>query len=268
MRPEPEPLHLVHYLAIASCRAVVQPDEVHLHFHHEPSGPYWELLAPDVVPHRVDPVRAVRDLRYPDPFVAHYRYAHHADFVRLDVLAEYGGLYADIDTLFVAPIPDALWHESFVIGREADVADPTTGRARPALSNAVLMASADSRFLRAWRAEIGPTLDGSWAAHSCFLADNLARRMPDDVHVEPMRTFHAFEPTPAGLARLLEGNVRDLEGVVALHLAAHLWWDAERRDFSLIHAGLITEDWVRGAPVTYAVAARPFLPDRIPSTKA
>src|SRR4051812_28611866 len=49
LRPEPEPMHLVHYLAIASCLEVVQPSEVHVHCHHVPLGPYWELLAPRVV---------------------------------------------------------------------------------------------------------------------------------------------------------------------------------------------------------------------------
>jgi hypothetical protein len=260
LRPEPEPMHLVHYLAIASCLEVVQPSEVHVHCHHVPLGPYWELLAPRVVLQHVEPVRTVTEFAYPDPFVAHYSYAHHADFVRLDVLAQHGGIYADIDTLFVAPVPDALWEEQFVIGREADVMDPVTCSPHGALSNAVLMSAPRSRFVDAWRAEIGAALDGSWAAHSCLLAHDLAQRFPDDVHVEPQRTFHAFEPSPAGLARLLEANERDLAGIVAMHLAAHLWWEADRRDFSPAHAGMITEDWVRGAPVTYAVAARRFLP--------
>jgi len=262
LRPEPEPMHLVHYLAIASCLEVVQPSEVHLHCHHPPGGPYWELLEPRVKVHHVEPVRTVSEFAYTDPVIAYYSYAHHADFVRLDVLAEQGGLYADIDTLFVAPVPDQLWHEPFVIGREADVADPVTLAPRPALSNALLMSAPRARFVETWREEIGVALDGTWAAHSCFLAHDLALRFPGDVHVEPQRTFHAFAPDVSGLSRLLEGNERDLAGIVSLHLAAHLWWDPNRRDFSRVHAGMITEEWIRGAPVTYAVAARRFLPAR------
>ena len=45
-----------------------------------------------------------------------YRYAHHADFVRLAALIEYGGVYADIDALFLRPFPDELFSEPFVIG--------------------------------------------------------------------------------------------------------------------------------------------------------
>ena len=42
-------------------------------------------------------------------------------FIRLDVLARHGGLYADIDTLFLGPIPERCWNAPAVIGREADV---------------------------------------------------------------------------------------------------------------------------------------------------
>src|SRR5689334_2396452 len=103
LRPQDEPFHVVHYLAIASCRAVLEPDEIHMHCDELPYGFYWDLARPLVTLHRIEPVAAVTDFAYEDPVVARYSYAHQADFVRLDVLAKHGGLYADIDTLFVAP---------------------------------------------------------------------------------------------------------------------------------------------------------------------
>ena len=35
--------------------------------------------------------------------------SHEADFVRLDALIAHGGVYADIDTLFVHPVPARLF---------------------------------------------------------------------------------------------------------------------------------------------------------------
>ena len=58
---------------------------------------------------------------------------------------------------------------------------------------------------------------------------------------------------------LIDGSA--LDGAVSLHLWAHLWWDIGRLDFSPVHAGQITPDWVRSAPTTYARLARPYLPD-------
>lgn len=261
LRPQVEPFHLVHYLAIASCAEVLAPERICFHCHELPYGFYWDLARPLVELHRIEPVTAVVDFPYDDPVVRYYSYAHQADFVRLDVLAACGGLYADIDTLFVATPPDALWDAPCVIGREADVFDPRTGRSRSSLSNALVMAEPGASFVTRWRGEVEGALDGSWSAHSCFLADDLARRRPDEIRVEPERTFHAFPPTPDGLHRLLVDRETDLTGILSIHLAAHLWWEDERRDFSTVHARQVDEAWIRAGATTYALAAQRFLPD-------
>jgi len=254
------PFHLVHYLAVASCLEVVQPDEVHVHCHELPHGSYWDLIRPHVELNRVEPVPEVSGFRYRDPLVAHYSYAHHADFLRLDALARWGGLYADIDSLFVAPFPDPLWQAPAVIGREADVPD-ATGRLRPSVSNALLMAEPGAEFVETWRAAMPGAFDGSWSAHSCSLAYDLAQRHPESVRVEPQRSFHRFAPTPDGVRRLLVEREPDLAGTYSVHLNAHLWWEEERRDFIDVHSGTVTDHWVRTADTTYAVAARRFLPE-------
>jgi Glycosyltransferase sugar-binding region containing DXD motif len=259
MKPQDEPFHLVHYLAIASCLEVVRPAEVFLHCAELPYGAYWDLIRPRVTVHRVAPVPTVEDFAYP-PAVAPYRYAHHADFVRLDALAEWGGLYADIDTLFVAPLPDECWEAPAVIGSEADVIDERTGRLRASASNALVLSRRHGRFVQEWRERIADEFDGSWAAHSCFLAHDLAVSIPAHVRIEPRVRFHRFAPTPAGVADLLERDVGDLGDVCSMHLMAHLWWSDARREFSRVHARTIDERWIADAPVTYANAARRFLP--------
>jgi hypothetical protein len=261
LRPQVEPFHLVHYLALASCAAVVAPDRIVVHCHELPYGFYWDLARPLVELERIEPVQRVVDFPYDDPIVRHYSYAHQADVVRLDVLAEHGGIYADIDTVFVSPPPDDLWDSPAVIGREADVVDPRTQRLRSSLSNALVMAEPGSAFVTRWRDQIEDALDGTWSAHSCFLAHDLATAHPDEVRVEPERTFHPFPPTPDGLRQLLVERVDDLGGIVSVHLAAHLWWEDGRRDFSAVHARQIDEAWVRAGATTYALAAQPFLPD-------
>lgn len=258
MRPQDEPFHLVHYLAIASCLAVVEPSEVIVHCHELPYGMYWDLIRPQVTLHRVGRVGTVDEHDY-DPTIRRYDYAHHADFVRLDALAEWGGFYADIDTLFVAPIPEHCWEAPAVIGREADIVVQSTGTTRPSSSNALLMAEPGSRFIEEWRERMADAFDGSWSAHSCELGHDLAVAMPDDVVIEPQRRFHTFAPTPEGMVSLLEDDV-ELDSVSSIHLMAHLWWGDDRRDFSRVYAAMIDEAWVRDADVTYARAARRFLP--------
>ncbi len=45
----------------------------------------------------------------------------------------------------------------------------------------------------------------------------------------------------------------------SMHLWAHLWWDEWRTDFTIVHGGMIDEDYVCYAETTYAIAARKFL---------
>ena len=255
-----EPFHLVHYLALASCIAVAAPEEVHVHYHHLPYGFYWDLIRPYVVLHQVGTVDQVTEFRY-DPFTERYAYAHHADFLRLDVLARWGGLYADIDTLFLEPVPEHYWRAPAVIGREADVLAPGSDGPRGSLSNALLMSGPGGAFVDAWRARMAQAFDGSWSAHSCLLAHDLALDLPHEVLVAPRRVFHAFEPTNAGLRRLLVDPPTGVEGISSVHLMAHLWWEDSRRDFLDLHARMIDERWIRDVDTTYGLAARPFLPD-------
>jgi hypothetical protein len=46
----------------------------------------------------------------------------------LEKRVEYGGVYADIDTLFVQPFPTEFWESDFVPGREEDVVCPGSGK--------------------------------------------------------------------------------------------------------------------------------------------
>jgi hypothetical protein len=257
-----EPFHLVHYVALESCRRVLAPDEIHLHYRHLPHGVYWDLIRPRLTLNRVDLVEEVlRGPRDERRVPAAYRYAHHADFVRLDALIRDGGIYADIDTLFVRPYLPRLLEKPFVIGAEPPVRDERTGASRPSLCNAVLMAEPGSEYALTWRREMGAALNGTWSNHSGFLAWELSQRMPAAVHVEPSRSFFRFPATRDGLAALLQRDQADLDGVFSIHLWAHLWWDSGRRDFSPVHAAMLTPDHVREVDTTYNVLARPFLPD-------
>ena len=72
--------------------------------------------------------------------------------MRLDILLAHGGVYADLDTVFVNPLPERLFHERFVLGREHDVpASPAGGVALPSLCNALIMAEPGAEFARLWR---------------------------------------------------------------------------------------------------------------------
>lgn len=261
LRPQLEPFHLLHYLAVESCRSVLRPEKIYCYYHHLPYGVFWDTIRPHLTLVHVDLVRDVEAAEYDERLVPEeYRYAHHADFIRLDALIEHGGIYADIDTLFLRPFPDELYSKPFVIGREGSVTDEITGEARPSLCNAILMAPPASDFARAWRERMGSALNGTWSNHSGFLAQALSEELPDSVHVEPVESFFAVPSTPAGLKALFDDGDLDLDRSYSVHLWAHLWWSPERTDFSERHALELTLPYLRSANSPLGRLARPFLP--------
>ncbi len=261
LRAQDEPMHFLHYVAVESARRVLEPDTVYFHYHYEPWGPWWDRIAPHVTPMQVGLVAAVEHADYSSGVVPErYLYAHHADFVRLDALLAHGGIYADIDTIFVRRPPPDLYEKPFVIGEEPPVTNPLTGETGPSLCNALMMSEPGSRFARAWRHKMASALDGTWSNHSGALARRLGVEMPDDVHVEAEATFYPFGIDPASLYGLLLADRPVPGGTVSVHLWAHLWWDSRRRDFTPVHAGWCTPSALRRASTTLATLTRPYMP--------
>jgi hypothetical protein len=263
LAPQREPLHIVHYLCLESCRRVNRPPAIFLHCRHEPYGPLWERIRPHLALRRVSASPAIPD-RYGATEEgrlirdAGWSYAHEADFLRLEILIAEGGVYADMDTLFLRRLAPHWLEKDFVIGEEAPVpgADKVL---RPSLCNALMIAQTGARFARAWLERMGEVFDGTWSRHSNQEAAQLWADMPEAVHVLPQSCFYRHAATRRGVRTLLEGHDPDPRGVYSLHLWAHLWWDAWRTDFTHVHAGEIDENYVRTRRTTYATLARRFL---------
>jgi glycosyltransferase involved in cell wall biosynthesis len=260
LEEQPEPFHFAHFAAVQAARQMVQPEETYFHCKHLPSGPLWDALAPFLTVVEVELAEEVLTADYSRGWVpSRYRYAHHADFIRLDVLIEQGGVYVDIDMILRRPLPDSLFSHRFVIGEEPPVRDEVTGEIGPSLCNAFLMAEKGSVFARAWREEMAGALNGTWSNHSGFLARRLSEEMPAEVHVEPAETFYPLASDREGLSRLLLQAPVMADSTLGVHLWAHLWWEYERRDLVQGHGGWATQAALRFARTTLAELARPYL---------
>jgi hypothetical protein len=260
LRPQTEPFHLMHYLCLASCIGVNQPDAVMFHCQHEPWGEYWNRIRPylTLVPVRPDPF--IASFEYGNANLSNLRYAHLADVARLEIVAEHGGIYADMDTLFVAPLPERFFQQSFILGRETADWSAAARAAGGSLCNAWMMGEPGAPFARHWLARTYQSFDGSWSAHSTLLPFQLSQEYPEWVHVEPSRSFFHFDYHPEGLRNLFRRCVRDLDGIYSMHLWSHCWWDAGTRNTARFHGGRLTPAYVRHADTTFATLARRFLP--------
>lgn len=260
-----EPFHLMNYLCLASCIEVNQPDAVHFHYHHEPWGEWWERIKPKLQLRRISPDRSVADYCYGDSSLQKFRYAHLADFARLRILLDEGGIYADIDTLFLRPLPTEWRKRRFILGREKAPAPAAEGGS---LCNAWIASAPGAEFCRRWLDGMGEAFDGTWSNHSTLLPYKLWRQHPQITDVEPESAFYALDWTPHGINDLFMRQVELPAHTYSLHLWNHLWFAEDRLDFSHFHAGLLTVDYVRHANTTYAYYARRYLPEDAAGTRA
>ena len=181
------------------------------------------------------------------------QYAHQADFIRLRALLEHGGVYADIDTLFVKPYPEEFFSKPCVMGRENVPGD------RESLCNALILAEKDSVFIERWLSRMYEVFDGSWNRHSCIEPSLLSKEMPGEIDVVDREYFFHYPCTVAGLASLLGKVDMPAEKVCSIHLWSHLWWDPSLTDFLHFHNEMLTEEFIRKYDTTYNLLARPFL---------
>lgn len=260
LKRQEAPFHLVHYLCLESCRVVNRPEKIFFYYHYEPHGRYWDLIRDKLVLVAVDLPVFPLQYEYPDKIMDQYRYAHLSDFLRLEMLLAEGGIYADIDTIFVNKIPEKLFSKAFVLGKESDIECAAPPHKRPSLCNALIMAEPNATFGKKWLSEMENAFDGTWSNHSTLLPQRLSELYPEHIHVEPQYTFYKHMWTQEGIRTLLEGCDADFTDVASMHLWSHLWWSKHRRDFSDFHGGKITEHHIRRVDTTYNLVARKFLP--------
>jgi len=260
LKEQTEAFHIAWYLCLRSCIDVNQPDRISLYYLNEPYGPWWEKIKPELELVKIDELNTGLDesryrQHYEGRFIqaAGLEYAHHADIIRLQVLLENGGVYADIDTLFVKPYPDSFYLSQCVLGRETITLEVET------LCNAVIFAQANSEFVQRWLDGILDEFDGSWNQHSCAFAARLSSKYSELVEVAPKQNFYHFAYTEQGIADLLGRSVQIPSDLYSIHLWSHLWWSEERNDFAKFHAGMLTENFIRNVDTSYNLIARRFL---------
>jgi len=120
--------------------------------------------------------------------------AHRSDFLRMEALRDYGGIYIDTD-VFVLRSLDPLRVHDFTMGFDNVVnRDQHAGNARR-LINGVMLSVPNAKFLQVWSSMYATFDPSSWDHHSSVVPFRLAVQYPDLVHVEMNR----LSPVSSGL---------------------------------------------------------------------
>jgi hypothetical protein len=261
LKDQIDEFHIVWYVCLKSCLEVNQPDQIYFHYKNEPHGPWWEKIKPYLTLIKLDTEfkSGLDESKYLDhkegEFILRhgFEYAHQADVIRLQILAREGGVYADIDTLFVRPYPDQYYLEECLLGKELSYGTDVS------LCNAVIMAQQNAPFINAWLANLFEVFDGTWNRHSCVEAAKLSIVHPEWVQVIDKHHFFNFDCTVEGLAEIFAKSVEIPQDLYSIHLWSHMWWDETRIDFVRFHSGMLTENFINTVDTTFNLIARRYL---------
>eukprot|EP01083_Nonionella_stella_P088820 247780_1 len=199
------------FLSLKSIRKNMNPDILFVHADNTNSltGKWWrkavETLDLTVMPCPT----SVRDIAGKTILIN----PHKSDFIRLLILMIYGGLYIDTDVWLLKSI-DPLRHYPITLGRENSDSQPEyTGV--DALPNAAILAHPQSMFLRRWYDKyMTDYRPGDWGYNSVRVPAALAKKYPDEIHIEPTSWMR---PNPVEMPLLFEKSI-DLSSNYMIHL--------------------------------------------------
>lgn len=233
---------LHHALCIISCKAVNNPDSIFLYCNEEPTGEHWERIRGLVTVIMVEPPTEIFGVPITE-------LAHQSDVIRIQALLESGGVYTDMDTLFVRPYHELYQHEC-VLGHQGK-------NGSEGICPAVIMAQKGSVFLQNWFANFSTYFKGgapgteTWCTHSVMLPMMLTQHqaMSGHFHVQPHDSFFYPLYHEAHIKMLFEQNF-DFPNAYSFHL-----WETQSKEY----LDRLTEEYIKTTDTTYNVHARKFL---------
>lgn len=180
-----KPFGYFHYLSIKSCYLTQNNAKIYIHYIYEPeNNKWWDKVKPFV---ELIEYKSLPDIVYNCNNKKVWRIEHQADIFRLLVLKEYGGVYADVDTLFYKSF-DKFFEYEFVLGEER-LNNHLNG-----LCNALIISKKESLFLQLWfDSYLSDYDDYDWNKMSVRKPLELAQKNPSLIHVESFNSFHKYD---------------------------------------------------------------------------
>ena len=241
LKEQKKEFSIIYYLALKSCLSVNNPDKINFYYKYEPYGSYWDKIKHKLNLIKVDPPTEIFGIP-----IKHY--AHQADIIRLQALIEEGGIYADIDTIFINKYPKHLYEKDFVMGMQGN----------EGLCNALMMSQKDSYFAKKWLGDHNICFKGGepgtegWCTHSVYYPQHLANTIySDNIHIEPPTSFFGFLYHQESLNGLFNSDIQLDSSIYSLHLWENVSWEP--------YLSNIDENSIINQNTTYNKIARQFL---------
>ena len=239
-------MKFLHWLAVMSAIRFIRPDLVMVHYLGEQTTCWSRRI-------RAHPLVVFKELTnelIPTALNGANisNLAHRADFLRLTMLWQYGGVYMDFDALITKSF-DPLMNQEAVVSYQIT----------QELGNGLMVTRPRSCFICGYAKRACHNFDGRWTTHSVV---TLTRMLKFERHIFPnvmiLKASEGFFPfcyTPEYLDRLFNWDVEqakfDLTKVFALHLYNKM---------SAHYSAKISYDWIVMQRSAVALNAQKILP--------
>ncbi len=224
----PRKLDMIHYLSIVSAHTYNNPDVIYLYCSEPQDGNiYFDCLKEIVTVEYVD-----MEKYYKMGIETNY-YQYLADLIRMEKLIERGGIYMDLDMICLKSLTTFLKYP-VVLGSELSTTPDTIDiREFESISNAIIMAEPNNKFIKNWYAKIPEHMsDDNWAYHAVVLPKIMLLEDLDrqnklyDVHLEPQKTFVPFcFRDPFIFDNDKKHMISKLENSYTMHLWETIWYN-------------------------------------------
>ncbi len=221
--PKSRDFSLINAMAIQAVAEVQKPDAIYMHCNAEPVGnPHWDRIKPlvTIVLTEVPTEHKGVALEYPQ---------YQADLVRLQILAEQGGIYLDTDTLLIKPLPKP-WFKASCILSPDKIENPQ------GMNAGLIMAEPNAPFILKWLEALEFT--DRWAESSSAIPWTLYQADPSLVKLVGADQLIPFAQDDPGL-------FGTETAWMARAYAVHVWesyWHGHRAALDETYFALATND--------------------------
>lgn len=214
------PFSYVNYLAVKTAYIVQQPDIIYFYYNVEPkNNPNWEKMKQFVTLVYLNPPTTYKGASLYCP-------QYQADVIRLQKLLEHGGVYMDTDVLSLKSYENLLQYDC-VLGGEGylnhvDNLFTNDVNKMVSISNAVIMAEPNNKFIQMWLDETPKFMDLKWAYHAVVLPMEMYKKDNTLFHLEPVETFVPFDFRNPYIFDEVD-NMKKLNNSYTIHLWDTIW---------------------------------------------
>ncbi|KAK2142207.1 hypothetical protein LSH36_985g01007 [Paralvinella palmiformis] len=173
------------YLSVLSVLNVVKVDKVFIHG-EAPHGKYWDRIAEN------EKVEVI--YRYPVTYVFDQLIvgnSHQSDVWRVDIMTKYGGLYLDVDVIFVKPLSDDLRAYDAVMSIDF-IGSYWIEDYPNVLQSGVMLGKRGSQFWVEFQKTMRKYKDDLWTWNACHMPYRVKEKYPRSLLIDKRLQVNCF----------------------------------------------------------------------------